>query len=57
MTLSFIDMKKKYTQPDILLQRFDSRDLIMTSPGVSDDGATGDPVLAPKHTGIWDEED
>ena len=54
-------MKKKYTQPDILLEKFVSYQLICTSPGISDDpGDPADPnqpVLAPKHTGIWDEED
>lgn len=52
-------MKKKYTQPDLLCEKLASCNVIITSkPGVTTDPAEpGEPVLAPKRQGIWEDED
>ncbi len=53
-------MKKNYIQPNILVEKLDSFDVIVTSstPGIYDPNnpnASGDgQVLSPKRRGIWD---
>lgn len=58
-------MKKNYIQPNILVEKLDSFDVISTSDlllgGDSKNPyASGDtynnPILAPKRRGIWDSE-
>jgi hypothetical protein len=50
-------MKKNYIQPNILVEKLDSFDVIVTSPNIGPDGAKGDiEILAPKRRGIWDNE-
>ena len=59
-------MKKKYIQPNILVEKLDSFDVIVTSPNgqspfidpnshASSD-TENDPILSPKRRGIWDSE-
>lgn len=52
-------MKKNYIQPNILVEKLDSFDVIVTStkgqPYLGQDYAKGDKeILAPKRRGIWD---